>query len=53
MTPSGIEPATFALKSFVQNTFCSTKSMFSWLARYEHGTACKSSWQVHGTNYCN
>ena len=29
------------------------KSMVRALARYEHGSACNSSWEVRGTNYCN
>lgn len=44
---------SFTFKLFIGNNFRSMNSMFSELARCDHGTAFKSSWQVRGRNYSN
>jgi hypothetical protein len=44
---------SFTFILFIGNNFRSMNRMFSALARCDHVTACKSSWQVRGRNYSN
>jgi hypothetical protein len=44
---------SFAFKSFVRNIFLFDEQHVSDLARYEHRTARKSSWEVRVANYWN